>query len=108
MHHTADRKKGHTMKAYKHLVKHALAAGHTVSVYDGEEWACKKSASHNQIIADIESVEEAQLIIRDAAGEKLGWALVVLGLADDELVADFSDNKFMGDWWDSFYRQCVA
>jgi hypothetical protein len=29
------------MKAYKHLVKHALNTGHTVSVFDNEVWQVK-------------------------------------------------------------------
>lgn len=92
------------MKAYRHLVKHALAANNTVSVFDGEEWACKKCNGFNQIIADIESVEMAQLIIRDAAGEKLGWALIVMDTGDNEHVADHSDNDYMNTWY-SIYNQ---
>jgi hypothetical protein len=90
------------MKEYKHLVKHVLAAGGTVSVFDGEEWASKKSADYKQIIADIESVEESQLILRDAAGNKLGWALIIPCLADDETVADYSVNEFMDAWFNTY------
>jgi hypothetical protein len=92
------------MKEYKHLVKHVLAAGGLVSVFDGEEWASKKSANYKEIIAAIESVEEAELILRDAAGNKLGWALIIPCLADDETVADYSVNEFM-DAWASSYNQ---
>jgi hypothetical protein len=92
------------MKAYRHLIRHALNQGATVSVYDGEEWACKKCNKLTQIIADIESVEEAQVIIRDASGEKIGWALIIEGLDDDETVADYTCTPFMKAW-DQEYNQ---
>jgi hypothetical protein len=87
------------MKAYKHLVKHALALDYTCSVYDGEEWQVRRSKGYKQIIEAIESVEEASMIIRDIEGNKEAWVLVgAFGLADDETVMDHSDNKFMQDW----------
>jgi hypothetical protein len=87
------------MKAYKHLVKHALAQGHTISVWDGEEWQVKRSTSYKEIVDAIESVEEAEMTIRDIEGNKEAWVLIgAFGLADDETVMDHSDNKFMQEW----------
>jgi hypothetical protein len=87
------------MKAYKHLVKHALAQGHTISVWDGEEWQVKRSVAYQEIVDAIESVEEAEITIRDIEGNKEAWVLIgAFGLADDETVMDHSDNKFMQDW----------
>jgi hypothetical protein len=87
------------MKAYKHLVRYALNAGHTVSVFDGEVWEVKRSTKYKTIIDCIESVEEAQLNIRDANGNPIGWALVsAYGLEDDETVIDFGWNDFMKQW----------
>lgn len=83
------------MKSYKILVRAALAAGHTVSVYDGEAWAVKRSTAAATIYAAIESVGEAQLRIRTTAGDVVGWALICPGLDDDETVADYSDNAAM-------------
>lgn len=91
------------MKAYKHLIKHALKSGHTVSVWDGEEWQVKKSAKYTQIVDAVESVEEATLRIRDAEGTIVAWALVsAYGLEDDETVMDYGVNEFM-DAWDKSY-----
>jgi hypothetical protein len=103
------------MKAYKHLVKHALAKGLTVSVFDGEEWAVKRSVAHNEIIDAIESVEEAEIRIRDSNGAPVGdksskivgWALIIpFGMEDDETVADYTDNDFMNEW-DQAYSKSV-
>jgi hypothetical protein len=86
------------MKAYKHLVKHALSMGCTVSVWDGEEWQVKRSTGYKAIIDAIESVEEAQLRIR-RHGDVIGWALVsAFGLEDDETVVDHTCTSFMDEW----------
>ena len=92
------------MKAYRHLVRHALAKGQQVSVFDGEEWAVKRSNKFGEIVAGIEAVEEAQIRIYppDAPGCS-GWALVsAYGLEDDETVMDWSDNDWMDQWFESY------
>ena len=84
------------MKSYKSLVNAAIKAGYLVSVFDGEEFAVKRSANRKDIFAAIESVEEAQLRIRSSDGEYIGWALVTAyGVADEETVVDYSDNEIM-------------
>ena len=92
------------MKAYKHLVKFALKHGHTVSVYDGEVWEVRRSTAYKTIIDCIESVEEAQLRIRDSEDNVVAWVLVsAYGLEDEETVIDHTDNYFMEDW-DNAYQ----
>ena len=88
------------MKAYKHLVKYALAQGYNISVWDGEEWQVSHSNKYQSIIDAIESVEEAQIKIRiPEYGTLIAWALIIpFGLEDDETVADYSDNEFMMKW----------
>lgn len=91
------------MKAYKHLVKYALAQGLVVSVYDGEVWEVKRSDKYKAIIDCIESVEEADLKIRDVHGKPIAWALVsAYGLADDETVINSTDNNWMADWLNAY------
>lgn len=86
------------MKAYKHLIKHSLSMGCTVSVWDGEEWQVKRSTGYKTIIDAIESVDEAQLRIRQKDAV-IGWALVsAFGLEDDETVIDSSCTSFMEEW----------
>jgi len=86
------------MKAYKHLIKHALSMGCTVSVWDGGEWQVKRCTAYKAIIDAIESVEEAQLRIRQQDAV-IGWALVsAFGLEDDETVVDYTCTSFMEEW----------
>lgn len=84
--------------ACKQLIKFALSKDCTISVWDGEEWQVKRSTSYKDIIAAVESVEEAQLRIRDYAGNVIGSALVSLyGLEPDETVIDNSVNAFFDE-----------
>ena len=89
-------------KAYRNLVKYALSQGLVVSVYDGEEWAVKKSKSAKDIFAAIESVEEASIIIRDADPFITAYTACALisafGLAPDETVINYTDNEWMDEW----------
>lgn len=97
------------MKAYKHLVKHALAQGHNCSVWDGEEWQVSHSTKYQKIIEAIESVEEANLVIRLAVGgERMGWAQIIpYGLADDETVVDYICSDFMENWYAEYEKTAV-
>ncbi|RWI47581.1 MAG: hypothetical protein EOR25_15635 [Mesorhizobium sp.] len=55
------------------LIKKALALGYVVSVYDGEEWALKKSSDYEKITAEIAATDETQLIFREAVGGDQDW-----------------------------------
>jgi hypothetical protein len=78
------------------LVKKALLEGNTVSVWNGEEWAVKSGKYYKPVMEEIKAVEMAELVIRDADANKVGWALVSLyGLEPDETVIDCTDNKYM-------------
>lgn len=90
------------MKAYRSLVKHALAKDMTVSVWDGEEWQVKRSTGFKAIIEAIESVEVAELRIRDKASNIVAWVQIIPSLEDDETVADYTDNEFMNEWDKSY------
>lgn len=89
--------------AYKDLVRFVLANGSTVSVYDGEEFAVKRSRNFDEIIGAIEAVEEAEIVIRSVRGENIGWALIIpFGVSPDETVADFTDNILMNNWFELY------
>lgn len=96
------------MKAYEHLIRYALESGANVSVWDGEEWQESRSTDAAAIIAAIESVEEAELVIRARNDDRLGWARVsAFGLADDETVIDHTVNDYM-DAWSAAYDAHLA
>ena len=85
------------MKAHINLIKNVLRDGYTISVWDGEEWQVKRSNSFRAIVAAVDSVDEAQLRIRDNNGNVIGWALVsaAVDLDDDETIIDCSENEYM-------------
>lgn len=81
-----------------HLVRYAIAQGNTVSVNDGGEWAVKRSKNEREIIAAVESVDEAIIRIRTVEGIECGQAYIVNGLEPEELVADYVDNVYFSQW----------
>jgi hypothetical protein len=96
------------MKAYAHLIRYALANGATVSVWDGEEWQESRSTDAAACIAAIESVEEAELVIKNNE-RRMAWARVAaFGLADDETVVDYTVNDFMNKWEAAYERATTA
>ena len=90
-------------KAYLTLIKNALAKDLTISVWDGEEWQVKRSTSYQDIKDAIESVEIAELRIRDQ-DKIIGWASIIPDNEPDCTVADYTYNQAMtelnGDTWD--------
>lgn len=90
------------MKAYLSLVDYALQRQHCISVWDGEAWQVRSSTDKTAIVDAIESVEVAQLRIKQD-GNEIGWALVIpFGLEDDETVADFTLTPFMVGWDEAY------
>lgn len=79
------------------LIKKALALGYVVSVYDGEEWALKKSSDYEKITAEIAATDETQLIFREAVGgTKIGWLMLVHG-NDEDVICDYTANDAMDE-----------
>jgi hypothetical protein len=76
------------------LVRAAIKAGYTVSVYDGGEYTVKRSRRERQILAALASTEEDWLVIRDSAGERLGSLRLIWGTDEtgEELIADHTDK----------------
>lgn len=75
--------------AYVQLVDNLLADNLQISVWDGEEWAVRKSRDRVEILEMIEAVEEAQITAFDFTGHKVGWALIIPhGVCPDETIAD--------------------
>jgi hypothetical protein len=88
------------------LVRAALHAGYTVSVYDGEEYTVKRSRRERQILAALATTGEDALVIRDSAGERLGVLSLIWGNDEtgEELIADHSDNDAMDALYNAAQR----
>jgi hypothetical protein len=76
------------------LVRAAIHAGYTVSVYDGEEYTVKRSRRERQILEALASTGEDTLVFRDDAGERIGSAWLIWGNEEsgEELIADHTDK----------------
>ena len=97
-------------KAYRDLVQYAInKMGYSVSVWDGEEWAVKKSTKQKEIFEAIESVEQAELVFYDFAKTRDGWALVSDGFPDepDCTVIDYTVKPWM-DAWNDQYNESIS
>jgi hypothetical protein len=81
-------------RAAADLVTNALAAGYSVSVYDGEEWTVKRATNVKTVLEALATTGEDTLRIRYATGEPCGSFWLIWGNARDgsELIADHSDN----------------
>lgn len=88
------------------LVRAAINAGFTVSVYDGEEFTVKFSKSEAVILPALASTESDVLVIRDGAGERVGDLCLIWGNDPDgeELIADHTDNDAMQALYDAAQR----
>lgn len=74
----------------KRLVADALAAGWSISVHDGEEWAIKQSTDKAAIYAAMCSTEMDTLRFRKD-GEPIGSVTLIYGNGED-LVSDSGDG----------------
>ena len=91
-------------KRIQNLVAYTIKQGLYISVFDGEEWAIKMSNNKKGIIEAIESVEEANITIRDSDRKFIASAYIIpFGVSPDETVADYSDNEYMQKWSAEFY-----
>jgi hypothetical protein len=73
----------------RRIVKAALAKGYTVSVYDGEEFALRRSSSERAIMKAIYSTDEDTLVMH--GGERrIGQIYLVWGNGED-VVTDYTD-----------------
>ena len=102
----SDRCIGQFRKAKK-LVNAILKAGHTVSLFDCEEWTVKKSTDRVECYKALWTTDDDQIIARDADGKKLGWFWLVYGNAEDgcELIADHTANEYCDEIYKIVYPE---
>lgn len=97
-------------QAYLHYIKHALSAGHGISVYVEGECELKRSTSYKAIKEEVEAWDDIpQLVVSDDAGEILGWALAHLWDKNEEpegTIMDYSVTPY-NEAWNETYKQEV-
>jgi hypothetical protein len=80
--------------AARWLVKRCLSDGYTLSVHDGEEWACIRSTDFAAVWDALGNTGSDILRLRKG-GEHVGSFSLVWGNAPDasELIADYTDDS---------------
>lgn len=73
------------------LIDSALARQYYISVYDGEEYALKRSMDKQEILNALASTESDVLHFRTENGARIGWAWLIYGNGED-IISDWSDN----------------
>lgn len=74
------------------IVKDALALNCTVSVYDGEEWALKRSTKYTEVMGAIMSTDMDTLRFRNQDGDIVGSVFLVYGNDGYDVINDYSAN----------------
>ncbi|WP_353645714.1 hypothetical protein [Mesorhizobium sp. WSM2239] len=87
------------------LVDTCLERGFVISVYDGEEWAIKRSGDKAAIMAELFATDDDQVVIRRKEdGRHLGWFHLVYGNCGYDVVSDHSDNEVCNEIWEKVLR----
>ena len=97
-------------KAHLNLISYSLSKGYSITVHYGDpsEPECLKSKDYNEIKEASEACDEAYIVIYDNVRATVGWAYVVFGNDDNELVSDYGVNDFMETWWNNYQNMYEA
>lgn len=77
------------------IVDSALSRGYSISVYDGEEYALRRSTDKRAILDAVCSTDHDTLRFYNG-DRKVGWVLLIWGNGCD-LISDWSDTDAMGE-----------
>ena len=91
-------------KAHLNLAQHALDKNFSITVRYSlyEDEGCNKSTDYKTIKEAVEAVDESYMLFYDSENVKRGWAFIVLGNNDWELVSDYSVSKWLDEWSSKF------
>ena len=79
----------------KRVVRAAIEAGYTVSLYDGGEYTVKRSRKLPEVMRAMMTVDEESLEFRDSEGGLIGTAWFVYGNDGWDALADFTATETM-------------
>lgn len=78
-----------------HLIDHALATGHAVSVNDGEETTVHRSSKRSEILGACFTTDEDYLILHrpsDGPTERFGYVYLVYGNSGFDVISDYGSK----------------
>ena len=104
----------HYREAHKDLASYMMKKGYRIRVVD-HYWESDECDLWNNDCKSVEEVDEAcnstgedRIEIMDDENNKMiGWAFVITGwdMLPDEMVADFSANSAMNEWWSNYSKR---
>ena len=89
------------------LVSLCLKGGNTISVWDGEDFAIKRSSSKLDILKEMSSTGEDRLHVFDEHGNELGRFYLIYnnGTSHMELIADHVANDWCEGIWNALEKK---
>ena len=101
-------------RAAKRLVKIILSdPDNMISVYDGEEWAVKRSRKTKDILDALGNTDCDDINVRSRSTEELdanfrrkGWFCLLWANSEDgsDLIHDYTDNEFCDNVWNEWNK----
>jgi hypothetical protein len=79
----------------KRVVRSAIEAGFTVSLYDGGDWPVKRSRKLSEVVGAMFTVDEESLEIRNVEGGLIGTVWMVYGNDGFDAINDFTATETM-------------
>ena len=83
------------------LVDKALKDGHSVSVFDCEEWTVKLSKNKKQIRNALFTTDMDNIRIRNDAGESLGTFSLIYGECGYDVISDYTVTDYSEELYNS-------
>lgn len=78
------------------LVKDALAAGYSISVHEGEDWAIRSSTDKDAIMRSMCSTGEDRLYFHGSNGKSVGWVWFIWNNGSvEEVFTDYVANPII-------------
>lgn len=77
----------------KKIVGSAIANGYKVSVWDGDEWACRFETDNGAIMASLFHTDIEHIHIDDSNCQTVGRICLVYGNNGYDVVADHTDSS---------------
>ena len=79
----------------KRVVRAAIEAGFTVSLWDGGEWTVKRSSKLPEVMRAMFTVDEERLDIRDSEGGFIGHVWFIYGNDGWDALGDYTATETM-------------